>query len=199
MMMAFARRLALGLLVAFAFWAVFFAQEPMIYQAVSGDRSVLVNRNDNSAETAVFLERLRRRAALFVRKALELYPDDPRVRRLADNWSGEFNETEDDSNSIAYSVSKSDVRVCVRDRAGRLADENSAMFVVLHELAHVATDEVGHTEQFWKNFRFLLELAEHVGVYNYQDHDKASASVCDRTLGSNPMSCVKKGSCQSTL
>ena len=30
------------------------------------------------------------------------------------------------------------------------------MFVTLHELAHVMTVSVGHTEEFWTNFKFLL-------------------------------------------
>ena len=31
------------------------------------------------------------------------------------------------------------------------------MFVALHELAHVMSSSIGHTEEFWDNFRYLLK------------------------------------------
>ena len=51
-------------------------------------------------------------------------------------------------------------------------DINTLTFVALHELAHVATVEVGHTENFWRNFKFLLHEAEEIGIYNVVDYVK---------------------------
>ena len=31
------------------------------------------------------------------------------------------------------------------------------MFVALHELTHLATTDIGHTPQYWQNFKFILE------------------------------------------
>ena len=36
----------------------------------------------------------------------------------------------------------------------KLIDENTLMFVALHELAHIATESIGHTKEFWANFKF---------------------------------------------
>lgn len=187
------------LLLACAVWTLTSAKQPMVYTSVSRDRSVLVNASPDAHRIAKFIERLRRRTRAFIERSLELYPHDTRLQRINDKWSGEFGETDPASKTIAYSVSKSDIRVCVKNRRGELADINAAMFVILHELAHIATDEVGHTETYWKNFRFILEIAERVGVYRYQDHEKVETTVCDKQLGANPMSCVKRGHCDSTL
>ena len=48
---------------------------------------------------------------------------------------------------------------------GRLIDSNTLMYVALHEMAHICTESVGHTEEFWKNFKFLIIEAEAINIY----------------------------------
>ena len=33
------------------------------------------------------------------------------------------------------------------------------MFVALHEITHIMTKSIGHTEEFWRNFKFILQEA----------------------------------------
>ena len=40
------------------------------------------------------------------------------------------------------------------------------MHVILHELAHVKTDSIGHTPEFYDNFENLLSKAEKFGLYD---------------------------------
>ena len=42
----------------------------------------------------------------------------------------------------------------------QLIDENTLTFVAIHELAHIATKSIGHNDEFWNNFKFLLEEAK---------------------------------------
>ena len=52
-------------------------------------------------------------------------------------------------------------------------DDNTVLFVVIHELAHIMTHEVGHTPLFWNNMKYLLEVGEKVGIYqpvNYSEN-----------------------------
>ena len=42
------------------------------------------------------------------------------------------------------------------------------MFVALHELAHIGTSEIGHTQQYWKNLKFILENAVNQRIYMMQ-------------------------------
>ena len=134
----------------------------------------------------------------FLAAAELLAPGDPRLQNIADRWNGTLAETPGGSD-IAYSIGKDSVYVCVRGASGQLDDINTCMFVLLHEIAHIATDSWGHTDDFWDNMKFLLELAEKTGTYTYQDFDASHVTYCGRKLGGSPLKCVKEGTCASTL
>ena len=44
-------------------------------------------------------------------------------------------------------------------------DVNSAMYVLIHELAHMSVPEYDHTTSFWKNFEALKKLCVEKGLY----------------------------------
>ena len=60
------------------------------------------------------------------------------------------------------------------------------MFVATHELAHVATKSIGHTEEFWNNFKFLLKEADKINVYKPEDYKKNSRRYCGTDIVDNP-------------
>ncbi len=48
---------------------------------------------------------------------------------------------------------------CLRSKDGfRLVDDNTILFVAIHELGHVMTKEQGHVPPFWDNMKFLLKI-----------------------------------------
>ena len=46
---------------------------------------------------------------------------------------------------------------------------NTLVFVAIHELGHVMSVSVGHTDEFWNNMRYLLKHAIEQGIYIEQD------------------------------
>lgn len=44
-------------------------------------------------------------------------------------------------------------------------DVNSAMYVLIHELAHMSVPEYDHTSNFWENFKKLKKLCVDNGLY----------------------------------
>ena len=44
-------------------------------------------------------------------------------------------------------------------------DVNSAVYVLIHELAHMAVPEYDHTAHYWANFKKLKELCIQKGLY----------------------------------
>jgi len=44
-------------------------------------------------------------------------------------------------------------------------DVNSAMYVLIHELAHMTVPEYDHSTKFWDNFKKLKDLCEQNGLY----------------------------------
>lgn len=44
-------------------------------------------------------------------------------------------------------------------------DVNSAVYVLIHELAHMSVPEYDHTQNYWENFKKLKELCIEKGLY----------------------------------
>jgi hypothetical protein len=180
--------------------AYLLARRPrMIWAQSSSGRVYFVKNLPDARRAADHLEALERRLVDFLIAAQRLVPHDARIRRIRERWNGTLSEVEDSKDNVAYSLGKTTVHICVREKDGSLADMNSALYVLYHELAHIATVSFGHTDLFWKNMRFLLELAEYVGAYKYYDHDAATSMLCDKKLGTNPLACVKRNTCPSEM
>lgn len=149
-------------------------------------------------ESAEMLHALTINMSRFVEEALDKYPMDPRLQNLKERWNGTLAEVGRGSD-IAYSLNKRSIHICLRNPDGDLEKMNTAMYVLLHEAAHVASDKYGHGDDFWDNFRFLLEVAEELGMYRYQNFEDNKVTFCGRTLGNNVMTCVKESTCKSFL
>ena len=102
----------------------------------------------------------------------------------------EIIETLPTSKYTAYSQNKGEkLAFCLnatKDNPEQLIDLNTLTFVALHELAHVATKSVGHTPEFWDNFKFLLIQAEKINIYNPMDYKNNPKNYCGMTITDNP-------------
>ena len=119
----------------------------------------------------------------------EQYPDRENVKRLYKNFDiKKVKETLPTSRYTAYSENKERIAFCVTTRKNnsQLIDENTLMFVALHELSHVATKSIGHTEEFWNNFKFILKSASSIGIYKPEDYSKTPKSYCGTKIKDNP-------------
>lgn len=67
----------------------------------------------------------------------------------------------------SYTINKKIIHLCTKDpRNGKYYDKNTLMFVVLHELAHVLCNDIGHTEDFLIINSALLNHAVKNGFYD---------------------------------
>nr|QBK86891.1 MAG: HtpX-like membrane-bound metallopeptidase [Marseillevirus LCMAC103] len=67
----------------------------------------------------------------------------------------------------AYTDNKAVITLCLSDpKTGEPYDDNTIMYVALHELGHVITTSVGHGREFRKNFSNLLARASNYGFYD---------------------------------
>ena len=118
------------------------------------------------------------------------YRKNKSIIRLIQNL-GPDNLTESDGGSkyTSYAVNKGEKIVfCLRSRNSKeeLVDENLLMFVALHELAHVMTKSIGHTEEFWNNFKFLLKHAIENNLYKKHNFRKKPEKYCGTTITDSP-------------
>jgi predicted metal-dependent hydrolase len=122
----------------------------------------------------------------------KMYPNDDRTKAIVSKFhSDKISESADTSDKYtSYSVNKGEKIVfCLRarDDTKKLEDINMLMFVAIHELAHIATKSVGHTDEFWANMKFLLEEAINIGVYTKQDFKNNPQQYCGMTVTSSPL------------
>ena len=90
---------------------------------------------------------------------------------------------------VAYSVNKGEeLSICIREKdTEKFIDNNTIIFVAIHELSHIMTDELGHTELFWDNMKYLLEMGSSVGIYNKIDYSKHPIMYCGMKIDSTPL------------
>lgn len=181
-------------------WAVYAAwprRMRWVRSEVNG-KEYRVKNLPGAQQVADRLAAMESRIREFLDKAEAYAPGDHRLANIRRRWNGTLAETPN-NDDVAYSVAKDNISVCVRAEDGSLESENTCMFVLIHELAHIGTDPYGHTPEFWANMRFLLELAEATGSYSYEDFDSQLTSYCGRKLAASPLTCVKNGGCSSEL
>jgi hypothetical protein len=119
------------------------------------------------------------------------YPNQDNVIRLHDGFNPQkIMETLPTSEHTAYSENKGEkLAFCLNKKNednSSLIDENTLMFVAIHEIAHVATKSIGHKSEFWDNFRFLLVEAKEAGLHNPQDYKKSPQEYCGMKITDNP-------------
>ena len=56
-------------------------------------------------------------------------------------------------------------------------DVNSAMYVLIHEVAHMSVPEYDHTDKFWENFKKLKMICIDKGLYESKGERKYCGDV----------------------
>mgnify|MGYP003317682985 CR=1 FL=1 len=99
-------------------------------------------------------------------------------------------ETLPTSELTAYSENKGEkLAFCLNENENnnnKLIDLNTLMYVALHEVAHICSQSIGHTPEFWTNFKWLLVNAKDINIYNPIDYKKNNKSYCGMTISDNP-------------
>ena len=118
------------------------------------------------------------------------YPNRENVKRLAKNFNPQkIVETLPTSKYTAYSQNKGEKLAFCLDTEkndGNIIDLNTLTFVAIHELSHIATKTVGHNDEFWGNFKFLLREAKEINVYKPVDYSKNKKRYCGMDITDNP-------------
>ena len=116
--------------------------------------------------------------------------DDERVKRLIENFDPRnITETLPTSKLTAYSENKGEkIAFCLNKSkdGNKLIDMETLTFVAIHELSHVWSIDIGHGDEFWKNFKFLLDNAENAGIYKNVDYKETPQSYCGMKITDNP-------------
>lgn len=112
------------------------------------------------------------------------------IKQLKESFNPEYiTENIPGSVYVAYSVNKGEeLSLCIREKdTEKFIDDNTIIFVAIHELSHIMTPETGHTPLFWDNMKYLLEQASSQGIYMPVDYSQSPVEYCGMDINSTPM------------
>jgi len=160
-----------------------------IISSVDGNKYCVRDRGMLN-EAADLLAQVTQKMKELVDYMKDKYPGDPDVERLVKGFNPKkISETLPTSELTAYSENKGEkLAFCLNKtkNGNTLIDMNTLIFVAIHELAHIMTKSIGHKQDFWKNFKFLLENAKEAKIYIPVDYKSKPQSYCGMTITDNP-------------
>lgn len=129
----------------------------------------------------------------FIKRLYKKYPEDERVKRLYKGFKeAKIEETTEEKHDddTAYTINKGEqMSICLRKYEETsirpFHDYNSLCFVIIHELAHIASIGEGHNFEFIENFKFLLKEAVSMGYYTPIDYSKTPFTYCGKVKVTN--------------
>jgi|UniRef100_A0A6C0DSZ7 hypothetical protein len=160
-----------------------------IISSVDGNRYCVRDRQKLEL-AADLLAKVTNKCKLLVEYMKEKHPTDPRVIKLVKGFNPKsINETLPTSELTAYSENKGEkLAFCLNTTktGDKLIDIDTLTFVAIHELSHIMTTSIGHKQDFWQNFKFLLENAKAANIYQPVNYKKEPKEYCGMTIHDNP-------------
>lgn len=144
-------------------------------------RNYLVRKLPHSQEAADYLADVNAKLMQLTRHMMAKYGDqNPEVQQLYRNYNpNALSEGSYESGYTSYTVNKGEKMVlCIRQKDTTFVDKNTIMYVAIHELAHVMTTTLQHDENFWRNFKFLLQEAVALNIYKKVDFKQDPQDYC---------------------
>jgi predicted metal-dependent hydrolase len=147
----------------------------------------LVRNLDDKQKAANLLSYANTQGLILIEHLIKKYPDDARIIKLQKNYDpNSLSESSTDSEYTSYTVNKGEkVILCLRNTDNSLIDKNTLMYVYIHELAHIMTKKIGHIDEFWQNFKFILKEAQNLRIYEYEDYSKNNKPYCGIKITNN--------------
>jgi len=184
------------LVVIIFLYGLFFVNYGKVFYVESyyDGQEYLVQNSFHKEESAVLLSKLVERMKYirdYLKENIEKYPDFKEYIELLSFNFGDYRtqiyEGDGENNLTSYSVNKGEELVfCLHSKKdNKLHDINLLMYVALHEMAHMACPEIGHTSLFKKIFNFLTKTAVELKLYQKIDFSSNPQEYCGMRLNSS--------------
>lgn len=181
----------IGGALAYLVYDTYFINEVEYVTSTVDQKEYLVRSLPDKQEAADMLANIRSRLEKMVLHLRENFENDERSQLLLKNFrSDKLSEGSENSKYTSYSINKGEkIVLCLRsrDKAKKLVDLNTMTFVALHELSHLATVSVGHTKEFWDNFKWILKEAIKIKIYEFQDFNSKPEGYCGIQITDQPL------------
>lgn len=120
----------------------------------------------------------------YLLKAIIRIKQNYKPQNITENVPSFFN------NDTSYVIDKgTSYAICLRhgDNKQLFHDMNTITFVAIHELAHLMNISFGHDYSFWCCFKFLLENAIEIGIYQPINYKKNNIDYCGIQITYSPL------------
>lgn len=163
----------------------------IVKSTVDGEDYVVQNKKDK-LQAANALANIKIKLKELIGHLKQNKNNDQRVTLLLSRFDpNKISEGAKDRNYTTYTLNKGEKIVfCLRarDNSERLHSLNLLLFVAIHELAHIMTVSTGHTEEFQKNFTYLLHEAVDIGIYKPENFRANPTTYCGISVTDTPLS-----------
>ena len=175
------------------FYSEHFLNEVEYVKSKVDNMFYLVQNLPDKQEASDLLAKVNNRIKKFINYLRQKHYNDPNILRLFRNYNeNQISESLPNSQYTSYSVNKGEkIIFCVREREknnNSLMDINTMMFVAIHELSHLMSISVGHTDEFWSNMKFLLKEAINCphNIYKYTPYHLKPKKYCGTLITDTP-------------
>jgi hypothetical protein len=162
----------------------------IISQTGSDNKTYYVQDYQNNKEAADVLSKLAKDSMKLINYLSNKYPEKDNVSRLKEKFNpGNIREAIHEKDSTSYTINKGEMmHLCLRnkDKNKTLHEHNLLMFVIIHELAHIASKSIGHNKEFYDNFKFLLNEATLMHIYHPVNFGNNPEEYCGINVTNNP-------------
>lgn len=182
----------IGLLLTYKLYKTTTGYELKCIIADEDGKTYCVRDRKNIKKSTALFAKVTKNMTDMVSYMRSIHPNDKRTKLLVDNFNPDaISETLPTSTMTAYSENKGEkIAFCLNKNKKKgddeLIDLNTLTFVALHELSHIMTTSIGHKQEFWDNFKFLLHNAKDANIYHPVDYEKNPTDYCGMTLNDNP-------------
>lgn len=153
----------------------------------------LVRNMADKQDAANLLSRVNIRIKKFLKYLRSKYFNNPDILRLFRNYNEhQISESIPSSKYTSYSINKGEkIIFCIRQRDAnneKLMDINTMMFVAIHELSHLMSISIGHTDEFWNNMKFLIKESLQCPdkIYQYVPYHIKPQRYCGTMITDTP-------------
>tara|TARA_B110000285_G_scaffold54463_1_gene62023 strand:+ start:1127 stop:1723 length:597 start_codon:yes stop_codon:yes gene_type:complete len=188
----FLRYITLALLVgitSYLFVNSDFYNLKCVVSSIDGNK-YCVRERKRINEAADILATVVNKCEKLIEYLVKKYPENDGVKRLKSKFNKtKCVETLPTSELTAYSENKGQkVAFCLSKKKNgtKLIDINTLTFVAIHELAHIMSVTIGHNDEFWDNFKFLLDNAVNIKLYDPVDYKNKPENYCGLEITDNP-------------
>jgi hypothetical protein len=168
-------------IILFFYIKGYYAEVTYVKSSIDG-RQYLVRKLPDRQKAADMLASINEDLHRLIKHLAAKFPEKQNIKRLFENYNpSNISEGSAQSGYTSYSVNKGErIILCIRqkDAQDTFVDKNVVMYVAIHEIAHLATESIGHDKAFWDNFRFILQEAVSIGVYKKIDFAHKPTAYC---------------------